>query len=124
LTRQVPCSWHTSNGIFHTKGRGKLSIRFFEYSNSKEFLAEPDVFEYDQKMGKPVFDFIIGCNSMENLGIVMDCKAKSITIDEIILPMRKITNLTKKSKVKEAWAISNALAHEPISTELATQHAV
>ncbi len=29
--------------------------------------------------------------------------------------------MTEKSKVKEAWAISNALAHEPISTELATQ---
>jgi hypothetical protein len=61
LTRQVPCSWHTSNGVFHTKGRGKLLIRFFEYSNSKEFLAEPNVFEYDQTMDKPVFDLIIGC---------------------------------------------------------------
>ena len=71
-----------------------------------------------------VFDLIIGCNSMENLGIVMDFKTKSITINEIILPMRNITSLTDKSKVKEAWAISNALAHEPISTELATQHAV
>ncbi len=38
--------------------------------------------------------------------------------------MRNITNLTNKSKVKEAWAISNALAHEPISMELATQRAV
>ncbi len=57
---------------------------------------------------------------MEKLGIVMDLKTKSITIDEIILPMRNITNLTNKSKVKEAWAISNALAREPISTELAT----
>jgi hypothetical protein len=75
-------------------------------------------------MGKPVFDLIIGCNSMENLGIVMDFKAKSITIDEIILPMRNLANLTNKSKVKEAWAISNALAHQPISTELATQCAV
>jgi hypothetical protein len=75
-------------------------------------------------MGKPVFDLIIGCNSMEKLGIVMDFKAKSITIDEIIWPMRNIANLTNKSKVKEAWAISNALAHEPISTELATQRAV
>ena len=74
-----------------------------------------NVFEYDQNMGKPVFDLIIGCNSMEKLGIVMDFKTRSITIDEIILPM---------SKMKEAWAISNALAHEPISTKLATQHAV
>ena len=38
--------------------------------------------------------------------------------------MRNIANLTDKSKVKETWATSNALAHEPISTELATQHAV
>ena len=75
-------------------------------------------------MSKPVFDLIIGCNSMEKLGIVMDFRAKSITIDEIILPMRSIANLTNKSKVKEAWAISNALAHKPISTELATQCAV
>ena len=60
LTSQVPCSWHVSNGVFHTKGRGKLLIRFFEYSNSTEFLAEPDVYEYDQTMGKPVFDLIIG----------------------------------------------------------------
>jgi hypothetical protein len=69
LTRKVPCSWHMSNGVFNTKGRGKLLIKFFEYSNSKEFLAEPDVFEYDQNMGKLVFDLIIGCNSMEKLGI-------------------------------------------------------
>ena len=106
------------------KGRGKLSIRFFEYSNSKEFLAEPDVLEYDQKMSKPVLDLIIGCNSMERFGIVLDFKAKSITIDEIMLPMKNIANLTNRSRVKEAWAISNALAHEPISTELATQRAV
>jgi hypothetical protein len=96
---------------------GKLSIRFFEYSNNKEFQAEPDVFEYDQKMGKPAFDLIIGCNSMENLGIVMDFEAKSIIMDEIILPIRNITNLTDKSKVKETWEISNTLAQKPISME-------
>ncbi len=90
------------------KRRGKLSIGFFKYSNSNEILAEPDVFKYNQKMGKPVFDLIIWCNSMEKLGIVMDFKAKSITIDEIILPVRNFANLTNKTKVKEAWAISNA----------------
>jgi hypothetical protein len=57
------------NGVIHTKGRGKLLIKFFEYSNSKEFLMEPDVFKYDQTKGKPVFDLIIGCNLMEKLGI-------------------------------------------------------
>ncbi len=55
---------------------------------------------------------------MERLGIVMDFK------NEIILPMRNIESLTNKSKVKEAWALSNALSHEPISTEQATQRAM
>ncbi len=82
------------NGVFHTKGRVKLLIKFFKYSNSKEFLAEPDVFKYDQKMGKPMFDLITGCNSMEKLGIGKDFKTKAITIDEIILPKRNIANLT------------------------------
>ncbi len=60
LTRQVPCSWHTSNGIFHTRGRCKLPSKFFKYSNSKKFLAEPDVFEFDKLMVKPAFDPSLG----------------------------------------------------------------
>ena len=55
------------------------------------------MFEYDEKMGKPAFDLILGCNSMERLGVVMDFKTKTITIDEIILPMRNIESLTNKS---------------------------
>ncbi len=78
------------NGVFQTKGRGKLTIKFFEYSNSKEFLAEPDVFEYDKMLDKPAFDLIIECNSMERLGIVMNFKDKTIVIDEIILPMKTL----------------------------------
>jgi hypothetical protein len=61
---------------------------------AKEFLVEPDMLEYDHKMGKPMFDLIIGCNSMEKLSIVVAFKTKLITIDEIILPMRNIANLT------------------------------
>ena len=103
----MPCPWLTSNGVFHTKGRGKLPIKFFENSNSKEFLAEPDVFKYDQRMGKPVFDLIIGCNSMERLGIVINFKHKTITIDEIILPMRNTSSLTNKSKINLQTVLNN-----------------
>ena len=46
LTRQVPKSWHTSNGSFQTKGRAEVNLKFFEYSNSKEILVTPDVVEY------------------------------------------------------------------------------
>jgi hypothetical protein len=44
---------------------------------------------------------------MERLGIVINIKNKTITIDEIILPMRNIASLTNESKIREAWAIRN-----------------
>ena len=76
-------------GLPHN-GKRQTPNKVFGYSNSKELLVEPDVFEYDQSMGKPLFDLIIGCNSMEKLGIVMDFKTRSITIEEIILPMETL----------------------------------
>ena len=77
LTWQVPNSWHTSNGSFLTKGRSKVSFIFFEYSNSKEYLVMPDVVEYDKsKMTKPVYDLILGCKTMKELGIVLDFEQK------------------------------------------------
>ena len=33
--RLVPKSWCTSNGTFHTEGKGKLELQFFEYRHSK-----------------------------------------------------------------------------------------
>ena len=73
LTRQVPKSWHTSNGCFLRRGRSKVSLKFFEYSNSKEYLVTPDVVEYDKrKMTKPAFNLILGCQTMKELGIVLD----------------------------------------------------
>ncbi len=73
LTRQVPLSWHTSKGSFLTKGRSQVFLSFFEYSNSREYTVTPDVVEYDKnKMANPVYDLILGCNTMKELGIVLD----------------------------------------------------
>ena len=49
MARQVPNSWHTSNGSFLTKGRSKVNLKIFEYSSIKEFLVTPDVVEHDKK---------------------------------------------------------------------------
>jgi hypothetical protein len=44
-----------------TIGRSKVNLKFFEYSNSKEYLVTPDIVEHDKKkMTKPVYDFILG----------------------------------------------------------------
>ena len=73
LTRQVSNSWHMSNGSFLTKGRTKISLKVFEYSNSTEFLVTPDAVKYDRTtMTKPMYDLILGCRTMKELKIVLD----------------------------------------------------
>ena len=96
-------------------------MKFFEYSNSKEFLVTPDIVEYDKKkMTKSVYDLILGCRTMKELGVVLDFRIKQITIDEIILPMRNINSLTT-SKMERAWTVNNSMAHETQSMHKATK---
>jgi len=125
LTRQVPKTWHTSNGDFQTKGKGDIQLKFFQYSNTKKVLVKPDIVEYDGvKVEKPVFDLILGTQTMDELGIILDFKHKMITIDEIVLPMTAINQMpASKDKVLK---LNNSLAEskEPKSTEEATQRVV
>ena len=70
-------SRHTLNGSFLTKARSEVSLKFFEYSSSTEFLVTPDVVEYDKKkMTKSVYDLILGCKTMKELEIDLDFRTK------------------------------------------------
>ena len=54
-------------------GRGKVRIKFLDYSASREYLVQPDIVEYDGKtMSKPGFDLILGTNTLKELGIVLN----------------------------------------------------
>jgi hypothetical protein len=46
--RLVPQSWNTLNGGFQTKRQAEIELSFVEYSNSKKYLVEPDIIEYDK----------------------------------------------------------------------------
>jgi hypothetical protein len=59
---------------------------------------------------------------MKDLGIVLDFKAKTITLDEAILPMRNINHLQGTSMLR-SLKLNNSLAMEPHSTQDATKHA-
>jgi hypothetical protein len=124
LTRQVPKTWCTSNGDFHTNGKGSLKVKMFEYSNSKTVFLTPDIVEYDGKpIGKPAFDLIISTKTMTELGIILDFKDRIITINEIKLPMQSIKDLISSNK--EALSFNNCIANnEPKNTKVATQHVV
>ncbi len=75
--------------------------------------------EYE-KDSKLQYDLILGNKTIKELGIVLDFKSKTITIDEITLPMRNI-NLLQGSSTLRALKLNNSLAKEPLSTLDATK---
>jgi hypothetical protein len=76
-------------------------------------------------MNKQEFDLILGCNTMKELGIVLDFRTKEITLDEISLPMRDIKNLRTRAAADKAWTMSNSIyqstSEEPQSMLKATK---
>ncbi len=67
----VPQSWNTLNGMFQTKRKAEIKLNFFKYSDSKRYLEEPDIVEYN-KNDKPQYDLICGVNTMKKYGIILD----------------------------------------------------
>ncbi len=68
----VPKLWNTSNEMFQTKHNAGIELNFFKYSNSKRYLAEPDIIKYN-KNNKPQYDLTLGL-------IKLNCQCKTSTI--------------------------------------------
>ncbi len=114
--RLVPQLWNTLNGMFQTKHKAGIELIFFEYSNSKRSLAEPDILEYHEN-SKPQYDLILGVKTMKNYGIILD---KMIIVDDIKLPMHN--NYLQGSSTLRALKLNHSLAMEPHRTQDTTKH--
>ena len=124
VKRVVPQSWGTSNGTFVTDRVGDIEILFVEYSASKRVHLQLDIVEYGPGDQAPMYDLIIGKQTMHNLGVKLDFQEKTITIDKILLPMRNIVNLQLKPRITRALRENTCFAQEPISTRNATKRVV
>ncbi len=84
---------------------------------------QPEIVEFEAS-DRPAFNLIIGTNTMEAIGIILNFVDKVITIDQVVLPMQSINKLLTSNK--KALGFNNSLAKnmEPKSTELATQRIV
>ncbi len=103
---------------------GDIEISFVEYLARKKVRLQPDIVEYGPEDQAPMYDLIIGMQIMHNLGVKLDFQEKTITIDEILLPMRNIVNLQLKPRITRALRENTCFAQEPISTRSATKHMV
>ncbi len=96
-------------------------MSWIEYSDSKRYLAEPDIIEYNRS-NKPQYDLILGVKTMKKYGIILDLKDKMITVDEVKLPMQNI-NYLQGSSTLCALKLNHSLVMVPHSTQDATKHA-
>ncbi len=80
--------------------------------------------EYDAGATAPLYDLIIGKQTLHDIGAVLDFQEKTITIDGILLPMRNIVNLQLKPSVTRALWHNTCQAQEPISTQTATKRVI
>ena len=101
-----------------------IDISFMEYSGSKSVKLTPGIVEYQvgAQAQAPLYDLIIGKQTLHGIGAVLDFKEKTITIDSILLPMRNIINLQIKYSVTRALRHNDTChAQEPVSTRNATK---
>ncbi len=68
VNRADPESWSTSNGTFKTKKVGDVELSFVEYSSSKRVYLRLDIVEYPQGGTQPLYDLIIGKQTLHDLG--------------------------------------------------------
>jgi hypothetical protein len=124
VKRAVPEFWGTSNGTFTTKKVGDIELSFINYSTSKRVRLRSDIVEYAVWGPKPLHNLIIGKKTLCDIGAVLDFKEKTITIDDILLPMRNINNLQLKSSISRAFKLNVNYAQKPKSTYNATKRVV
>jgi hypothetical protein len=124
VKRAVPESWNTSNGTFKTKKVGEIELSFVKYSASKKGHLHPDIVEYSKGEPPPLYNLIIGKQTMHDIGAVLDFKEKTITIDDVLLSMRNINNLQLKPSISRALKLNSSFAQEPTYTRNATKRIV
>jgi hypothetical protein len=121
VSRATPESWSTCNSTFKTKKVAKVELSFVKYSASKKVHLHQDIVKYSKGGPLPLYNLIIGKQTLHDIGNVLDFKERTITIDNILLPMKNINTLQLKPSISTALKLNSSFAQEPASTRNATK---
>ncbi len=100
---------------------GEVKLSFVKYSASKKVHLRLDIIEYSKGGPPSLYDLIIGKQTLHDIGAVLDFKERTITIDDILLPMRNIDNLQLKPSISRVLELNSSFAQESASTRNATK---
>jgi hypothetical protein len=63
---------------------GEVKLSFVNYCTSKKVHLRPDIVEYPKGGPKPLYNLIIGKQTLHDIGAVLDFKERTIAIDDIL----------------------------------------
>ncbi len=89
---------------------GEVELSFVNYSASTKVHLHLDTVEYPKGGLKPLYNLIISKQTLHDIGAVLDFKERTITIDDILLPMKNINNLQLKSSFSRALKFNSNFA--------------
>ena len=95
--KTTPTKWSTLGGAFTTKQKAIINFKLPEFSNSRDITWKAHV-DDTTTSSKAKYDMIIGNDLMQQLGLEISFKTKTLTWEEITIPMKDrgtITNLTE-----------------------------
>jgi hypothetical protein len=68
------------------------------------------IVEYPKGGPQLLYDLIIGKQTLHDIGAMLDFKENTITIDDILLPLRNINNLQLKSSISRVLKFNSNFA--------------
>ncbi len=102
----------------------KLNSPLLNILQIKKVHQCPDIVKYSKRGPPPLYDLIIGKQTLHDIDALSKFKERTITIDDILLPMRNINNLPLKPSISRALELNSSFAQEPASTRNAAKRIV
>ena len=80
-----------------------MEFKFPEYSKNIFFCVKPDIIVRENHAKRPMFDLILGVETLVKFGVILDFKRKVLTIDHHELTMRPLGAF---SNIKKLYRIA------------------
>ena len=119
--RLHPQRWKTSNGIFETNKVGNIRLTLPRFSKSKVMSVMPDIQFIEEGQPPPVYDLIIGLETLANWKAILNFHDLTLTIDHVELPMQSLDSLGDKHELHNLYRESLEPSISKIATKRVTR---
>jgi hypothetical protein len=119
--RLHPQRWKTSNGIFETSKIGNVLLTLPKFSTSKIMSVRPDIQFIDEDQPPPMYDLIIGLETLGEWKTILNFHDKTVTIDHVELPMQSLQSLSDPKILNNLYREATEPAISRVATNRVTQ---